>query len=97
MRSKAKGESLFTIHVSVQELLVAQMSNSETQPNKRKELEDCDEENPKKSKTESADTLIDSSGHETNDTKENHLGDETLPGAGSEEATELDKAQVEWI
>ena len=72
------------------------MSNPETQREKRKELEDCDEENPKRSKIESTDTLIDPAGQETNDTEENHLIDETLPEAGSDEATELDKAQVEW-
>lgn len=69
------------------------MSNLETQREKRKEPEDCDEENPKRSKIESTDTLIDSAGQETNDTEENHLIDETLPEAGSDEAIELDKAQ----
>ena len=94
---KRKGESLSTFYISVQELIVAQMSTPEMPPKKRKELEDCDEENSKKSKIECSDTLADSPGQDKNDTEDNHLIDETLADTKSEEAKEVDKVQVEWI
>lgn len=72
------------------------MSNPEILPKKRKELENGDEENSKKSKIECSDTaLLDSPGQD--DTEKNHLSDETLADTKSEEAKEVDIVQVEWI
>lgn len=73
------------------------MFNLEMQLKKRKEFEDCDEENLKKLKIEFVDILIDLLGYEINDMKENYLGDEILFGVGLEEVIEFDKVQVEWI
>ena len=68
------------------------MSNTEMPPNKRKtELENCDEENSKKSKIDSS-TPLESPGQEN--IEEKHFTDETLADTTSEKATENDKVQV---
>lgn len=72
------------------------MSDPEVPPKKRKELENGDDENSKKSKIECSDVAqFDSPGQD--DTEKNHFTDETLADIKSEEAKEVDKVQVEWI
>ena len=71
------------------------MSNPEIPPKKRKELDNGDEENSKRSKIECTDTLVDSPGQD--ETEKNHLSDETLADIKSGEAKEVDKVQVGWI
>ena len=70
------------------------MSNPEIPSKKRKELENGDEENSKKSKIECSDTVPDSPPGQ-DDTELNHLTDETLADTKSGEAKEVDKVQVE--
>jgi len=72
------------------------MSNPEIPSKKRKELENGDEENSKKSKIECSDTVPDSPPGQ-DDIEQNHLTDETLADTESEEAKEVDNVQVEWI
>lgn len=72
------------------------MTTPEIPSGKRKELENYDEDNSKKSKIECSDdnTLVDSPGQE--DTAENHFTDETLAEKISGEAKEVDDVQVKW-
>lgn len=72
------------------------MSNPEIPSKKRKEIDNGDEEIPKKSKIECSDTQPDSPPGQDH-IKQNHLTDETLADTNSEEAKEVDKVQVEWI
>lgn len=72
------------------------MSNPEIPSKKRKELENGEEENSKKSKIECSNTVSDSPPGQ-DDTEQNHLTDETLADTKSGEAKEVDKVQVEWI
>ncbi|KAJ7393514.1 Protein rcc2 [Desmophyllum pertusum] len=69
------------------------MTTPEIPSGKRKELENYDEDNSKKSKIECSDdsTLVDSPGQE--DTAENHFTDETLAEKISGEAKEVDDVQ----
>lgn len=73
------------------------MSNPEILPKKRKELENGEEENSKKSKIEFSDTAPLDSPAGQDDTEKNHLSDETLADIKSEEVKEVDEVQVEWI
>ena len=64
-------------------------------PNKRKnELDNCDEENSKKSKTECSPKPLESPGQEN--IEETHLADETLADTTSEKVKEVDEDQVQW-
>ena len=75
------------------ELIAVQMSDLETPPKKRKvELDDCEEENPKKSKTECSSAPLESPGQEN--IEDTHFTDETLADTTSDEAKEVDKDQV---
>ena len=76
-------------------LIVVQMSNPDMPPNKRKnELDNGDEENSKKSKTECSPKPLESPGQEN--IEETHLADETLADTTSEKVKEVDEDQVQW-
>lgn len=69
------------------------MSNPEVSPHKRKaELENCEEENLKRSKIECSSSPLESSGQEN--IEDTYSIDETLTDATSEKANEVDEVQV---
>lgn len=94
MYKRERGISLVSF-TTFSGLIVVQMSNPDMPPNKRKnELDNCDEENSKKSKTECSPKPLESPGQEN--IEETHLADETLADTTSEKVKEVDEDQVQW-